>query len=463
VDAHINYLLYGSINNLPVLANRLAYPNPDTRIEQFASLKLSPATVVALGDYLAAWPTPSAAQDATLRAGILDDFNKIVVGPAIWDGDPTVRFQGVILSPATLTWLGTANTAMQNRSLLRDSFVQYVPGMLDAAAASALTDNANGLATPTLGALLLKAFDDVTLNVFSTPDPLARATMWPAGQVGFPGLYSQLTFVNVSLAQETVDQLQGLPLAGPDLTQLNQNLLRDAYKEYGQPAMYQEAQIRPDTVTTLSPLNAGAFDALMQRDLNVVIYGPSIWDNGTTWPFTSSKRFVKEQNGILPGSDLATLIASSPAQGTPACVRLNRLLLELAYNTELSKSVLAPYILLSVPSTTTEISAKTAWNLRETLMGLAFVGWDMTADFVNAGQEFVTPWTDAVDHHLRGGDLDGSNQVYLPDYNKLRIQWKTAGPGADIDGSGKVDTDDYTMVGQPPVGNWLKKGDDEVK
>jgi len=476
VDAHINYLLYGRILNLPSLAYRLA--NPDSRIEQFASLKLSPATVLALAAYEAAMPTPTDAQAAALSAGILDDFNKIVVGPALWDGEPSVRFQGVaglyptVTSPTAAYWLSTVDTNMQNRTLLRLSFAEYVPGMLNAAAASALTDYANGLAVPGLEALLLKAFDDVTLNVFKTPDPFARNTLWPAGQTAFPGLYNQFTFVNVSLGADTYDQLTGPALTGPDLTQLNQNLLRDAYKEFGQPAMYEEAKIRPDTVLTLSPLDAAAFEAKMQRDLNAVIYGPSIWDGNPTTPY-NTKRFPS--GAIIPGGELALLIAGSPAAGTPDCVRMNRLLIELGFNRGtfpkvITDSVQAPYVLINIPEATKQLSAKTAWNLRETLAGLAFAplnvidntGLDTTAYFVTDG---VPGWLGA-DHFLRGGDIDGSvgdpvgdDIISLWDYNVMRLGYMPVNaPAADVNGDGKVNRTDYNIL----QGNWTKQGDAEV-
>jgi hypothetical protein len=131
-------VLYGYITDLPTLANRLA--NPVSRIEQFAQLKLSPSTVLAL----AAYNPVTGAGAAQLTAGILDDFNKVVAGPSIWDGLPTVRFQGVpgldvanlaLLDPNAYYWLVTSpNTAMANRTLLHLSFLQYVPDMLDPAA-----------------------------------------------------------------------------------------------------------------------------------------------------------------------------------------------------------------------------------------------------------------------------------------------------------------------------------------
>jgi hypothetical protein len=484
VDVYINNLLYGYITDLPTLAARLA--NPVSRIDQFAALKLSPTTLVALAAYEA-----HGTMAAHLTAGILDDFNENIVGTgvSIWDGVPTVRFQGVaglsptLTDPTAIQWLVTTpNTAMGNRTLLHLAFPQYVPGMLNPAAGIALTDNAHGQSTPALQALLLKAFDDLTLNVFNAPDPVGRTTMWPINggaqwQGGatdttyVQGLYSQTVFVNVALAADT-HALLVVPQVVPALTQLNRDLLVDAYTDPEQfvqsPEMYQEARLRPDTVQAVLafnptiPATVTAFDTLMQRDLNVVIFGPSIWDNGPTPPY-NSQRFAPWQGGIMPGGELAQLIAT-PSPSAAQLVRLNRLLLELGYSEELSESVLAPYILVNAPPTMTQLSAKTAWNLRETLTGLAFdpVTLDITptANFVNAGEEALPPhWIPGVDHYLRGGDINGDNMVSLADYNGVRVQYQTPQTGADINGDGMVTFDDYRIMKM----NWAKTGAPEVQ
>jgi hypothetical protein len=112
------------------------------------------------------------------------------------------------------------------------------------------------------------------------------------------------------------------------------------------------------------------------------------------------------------------------------------------------------YTLTDVPSGTTGISAKTAWTLRERLT----VAWDgdsqAVADFVSDG---TAGWSDATDHYLRGGDINGSNSVNVLDYSILKMNWNTSNAVADINGSGLVYTTDYDLM----KGNWFKTGDPE--
>ena len=106
----------------------------------------------------------------------------------------------------------------------------------------------------------------------------------------------------------------------------------------------------------------------------------------------------------------------------------------------------APYTLPSVLGTVTNLSAKTAWNLRKRLPVL-FTGGSATVDFTGASQ-------------LPAGDLDGSNSVGLPDYYALVALWyqpAPAGAAADIDGNGVVDVDDYFLLSS----RWLDTGDVE--
>ena len=118
-------------------------------------------------------------------------------------------------------------------------------------------------------------------------------------------------------------------------------------------------------------------------------------------------RFAPWVDAIDPNSELGKLLAN-PSPTPAELVRENRLLLELAYDAEISKSVLAAYRLVSVPSGSTEISAKTAWNLRlRSTMG-------PTINWVNNG---VPAWQNGSDRYLRGGDLTGDNAVNLFDYN----------------------------------------------
>jgi len=109
------------------------------------------------------------------------------------------------------------------------------------------------------------------------------------------------------------------------------------------------------------------------------------------------------------------------------------------------------YTLIDVPPGTTAISAKTAWNLREKL-AVTFTEGQATADFLKDG---VAGWSDATDHYLRAGDLNGSNTVNIQDYGILKLNWLATAPVADLDGSGQVNALDYAYMKL----NWFKAGD----
>ena len=101
---------------------------------------------------------------------------------------------------------------------------------------------------------------------------------------------------------------------------------------------------------------------------------------------------------------------------------------------------------LSVAATAANLSAKTAWNLRQRLP-VVFSGGSATVDFMGANL-------------LRAGDLDGSNAVGLGDYFLLVSLWyqsAPAGTAADIDGNGVVDLDDYFLLSN----RWGAAGDAE--
>lgn len=105
---------------------------------------------------------------------------------------------------------------------------------------------------------------------------------------------------------------------------------------------------------------------------------------------------------------------------------------------------LADYLLTGIPSGTTNLSAKTQWNLRRRLP----VSLDAYEQASNI--DFIGP------DMLRGGDLNNSNNVNILDYALLRMNWLT-GAGGDIDGSGHTNLLDYTIM----LLNWYEKGDPE--
>jgi hypothetical protein len=98
------------------------------------------------------------------------------------------------------------------------------------------------------------------------------------------------------------------------------------------------------------------------------------------------------------------------------------------------------YLLTDVPVETANLSAKTAWHLRQKL----------AVQFDQSGQA-------EVNFQLLGGDLNGSNSVNIQDYAVLRAHWQTDHAVADINGDGMVQLLDYTLLRT----NWFKVGDEE--
>ena len=188
----------------------------------------------------------------------------------------------------------------------------------------------------------------------------------------------------------------------------------------------------------------------MITDLNALIGGGS--------SIYTDARFAPWAGAIDPNSELGLLLAKSNPTAAEL-IRLNRLLLELGYGSELSKGVLAPYRLVQVLATTSEVIAKTAWNLRVRQV-IGFSGTlDATADFVSDG---VAGWTANKDYFLRGGDVTGDTTVNLSDYNALRLlygQTGSAGAPVDLNGDGSVNILDYGLL----QANWSKTGDADAK
>ncbi len=110
------------------------------------------------------------------------------------------------------------------------------------------------------------------------------------------------------------------------------------------------------------------------------------------------------------------------------------------------------YTLVSVPAGTTGVSAKTAWNLREKLAVVFDVNNQAVANFTGNP---LDGWSDASDHYLRGGDLNGNNQVSFNDYSILGNNYFTFTTTADITGNGIVNLGDYNILSA----NWFSAGD----
>jgi hypothetical protein len=429
VSTHIYKLLYGDVLNLPALANALA--NPTRSVDAYVVGRLSSGTIVTLAAYQsAALPKPPALI-SSLTTAILNDYNTIVLGTNIYE---QTRFASVDLSPTTQALLATpppitGDTLIAlNRNLLVDAYPAYAMGLLRPQTAQRLTQYAGG-ADSTLAGLLIGDFDTLTLS----------PAMWPPASPPYGAcLYNEQVFLGVTLQAATLTLLNTVPFpTGNQLTLLNQRLLEDAYL-----GLYQRAPLTPATAAAIQAFNASVagtippFESGMLTDLNALI-------NGGVSIYTPA-RFAPWAGAIDPASELGQLLLN-PSPTPAQLVRENRLLLELGYDTELSKSVLAPFRLVQVLATTVEVTAKTGWNLRARKTVSFSPTLDATINFVNDG----VPGFLATDFYLRGGDLTGDNIVNLADYNTLRLLYGQPAPAnanADINGDGRADIDDYSLL-----------------
>ena len=100
------------------------------------------------------------------------------------------------------------------------------------------------------------------------------------------------------------------------------------------------------------------------------------------------------------------------------------------------------YTLTDVPSGTTDLSAKSAWNLRSKITVSWGVDGQGTADFVGSDK-------------LLGGDLNGDNIVNTLDYTIYATNYNTTNDVADINGDGAVNTLDYNLISV----NFFKNGE----
>jgi hypothetical protein len=438
VSTHIYKLLYGDISNLQSLANKLS--SPSRSVDSYVVSRLSAGTIVTLAAYQSAALPKPAALVSSLTTALLNDYNTIVVGPNIYDA---TRFASVTLSPTTLALLATPppivgdTLVALNRNLLFDAYPEYTIGQMRAQTAQRLSQYVGG-ADAVLQGLLIGDFDTLTL----TP------AMWPPASPPYGAcLYNEQVFLGVALQPPTAALLNTVPFpTGVQLTLLNQRLLEDAYI-----GLYQRAPLTPATAAAIQAFNASTagtiapFESGMMTDLNTLI-------NGGVSIYTPA-RFALWAGGIDPASELGQLLLN-PSPTAAQLVRENRLLLELGYDAELSKSVLAPYRLVQVLATTVEVTAKTGWNLRARKTVTFSPTLDAKIDFVNDGVVVVQAGVPVAfqagsDFYLRGGDLTGDNIVNLADYNALRVLYGQPAPAnanADINGDGRADIDDYSLL-----------------
>ena len=264
VSTYIYQLLYGTIGNLLTIAHQLSQPtrNIDVYIDQ----QLSPATLAAMATYLANQTTANA---AVFQEYLLNDFNTIVLySPNIWD---PIRFAGV-------TSVEPSGTDIQiNRQLLAEAYTTYVPGMLSPQTAQALFNYPGTGNDPALAADILADFATLTVS----------PSMWllpvPPGPFE-QGIYTQERFLGVTLSPTTEAMLQ-TPQAGYQLTLLNQYLLQDAY-----PGQFQKAPLAPATVAAALAFNASnpstvqAFTTAITTDLNsLILSGTNIYYTDNVW------------------------------------------------------------------------------------------------------------------------------------------------------------------------------------
>jgi hypothetical protein len=438
---YVHGLFYGKITNLNTIAAKLT--TPTRNVDTYIVGRLSSSTILALAAYNSV-PRPAGAP-AALNSGILVDFNVIVAGPSIWD---PVRFASVTLSTTTLDLLAISNPTADdiialNRSLLQDAYPEYLSGDLSPTTAQMLSQYPGGT-NPALVRGLLDAFETMATDSSTWPPatpPLAQC------------MYNETVFLGVTLSPATLSMLTShqasSPLTGAPLTQLNQMLLQDGFA-----GLYVRPPLQPQTVANVDAFNASDSDSVadfnssVTTDLNTLINsGSSIYTASRFAPYLP----------IDANSELGKLLAN-PSKTPAQQVRENRLLLELGYSSELSKSVLAAFRLVQVRSDTVEVTAKTAWNLRERFPVSPSTTTPVIVNFVTDG---VPGWSDTTDHYLRGGDVNpGDNVINLADYNVLRININQTTSTGDANGDGKVDAFfDYTLM----QANWARSGDADAR
>jgi nitrous oxidase accessory protein NosD len=110
-------------------------------------------------------------------------------------------------------------------------------------------------------------------------------------------------------------------------------------------------------------------------------------------------------------------------------------------NTPATTTASGAYTLNEVPAGTVNLSAKTAWQLRQRVP----VALDVN------GNAFGVAFT------LLSGDLNGSNSINILDYSVMRSNWYTSNAVADVNGDGDVQGLDYSLM----KSNWFRIGDPE--
>jgi hypothetical protein len=438
-----------------VLVNK---PRP---VDAWVASQLSTSTATKLADYWADWTSGGYPVDSTLenslKEALLADFARIInIGYDIYD---PVRFSGVALPTAgpLLFPVPTAPRAIAelNRLLLSDAYwgywTYYVGGKLNPQTSGALVNYTGG------ANLVLKNYLIADLNTLANAGDDANPAI-------VDDLFDPFNFYGITFRSFTM----GIG----DLRLKNRYLLEDAFASGGA-LNFIAGPIRPVTVDAMADylLDSGnatkiaTFETLLLVDLNALIQG-SIINNFTPLLIFTTERFGALAAIVPP--QLKAQLPPNPVPTGPALIKLNRQLLEFAFTAPsgaqlLNGSDLATFKVVDVPTVVgpdTSISAKTAWNLRETLVATPVAGdahaW--TAFFIGDGTRTLPldmngnePFHPATDHYLRGGDIDSTqdlviDRINLRDYSKLVDQYGTTGTGADVNGDGLVTDLDFNPI-----------------
>ncbi len=407
-------------------------PFPPRHIDAYVRGRLTAETRTMLDAYPDDPKLQTPSMIAELESALLDEFNEIVLGGNIYD---PVRFSTVQPSVldndeiVALLWEHRPGadpaptpeeTQRLNRLLLNAAYPSYFYGNLSPVTAKEI---GAGVDTASLRRHLGSELYALTLP--------QNSDWWAEATVPQLSLYTQQRFLGVSFRSATTGMLVRLATEGlnaDDTASLNRLLLEDGLAFGLNSLNYMSGPIQPATVTALNYFNANP---------------------GINEKMVLDERLMIDFNNVLKSGSRT------------------RSDLEFAYSGMISRyNTRGKFTLINVPDNTSRISAKTTWNLRETLvLDVTVTGDNPTAlaYFVN-GENVLRPegvkFDDAHDHYLRGGDLlpNANNAVDLTDLSVFQGYFRTNDPRGDITGEGLSNSTDYSVlrnrigdVGDPDV------------
>jgi hypothetical protein len=282
-----------------------------------------------------------------------------------------------------------------NRLLLQGAYLPYNYGVLNPATAQGMANYAGG-SDPVLTGLLLLDFDALT-----SP---ANKAWWIEDGVQPLSLYTEHRFLGIPLRPDTSKAVLALTASTPpdQVIQLNRWLLEDA------------------SAASLGVLNfnAGALSAATAIGLNTYLATQNAANQAAVEPL-----LVADLNKVLTSGVYS------------------RTSLEASYGALLtSYKTRGAYLLIDVPSETTWVAAKTAWNLRKRLARSGDVP-QLSANFVNGEK---VPGNE--NKQLLAGDINGDNAINLGDFSIFQPKYLTTDPIADLNGDGVVNIFDYSLL-----------------